>query len=168
MTRTSASGSTTDPQNRRVVASVLDRLLLVDDGRQQRLDEYGVDELRRDVCRSLETLLNTRRGYELESPDLKQLAESAYRFGIPDFTEIGWGGNDQLRRFCQRVELAVAQFEPRLTGVRVELYDEAAQHRDRILRFRIRARLQIRPRPQEVVYDSVVDPTTYEFEVRTT
>jgi type VI secretion system protein ImpF len=166
MTRTSAFGSKTDPQNRRVVASVFNRLLLVDDGQQRQLNDYDADALRRDVCRSLETLLNTRQSHDPDPRDVQHLAVSAYRYGIPDFTEIGWGGNEQLREFCRRVESAVTLFEPRLAAVRVELYD-TNERRDRVLRFRIRARLMVRPRPQDVIYDSVVDPTTYEFEVRT-
>jgi type VI secretion system lysozyme-like protein len=167
MTRSSQSNLRSDPQNRRVAAGIIDRLLLVDDGLQNRLDDYDADELRHDVRRNLEILLNTRQPSGPLPDELRKLAESAYRYGIPDFTEIGWGGTEQLRAFCKRVETAVAAFEPRLVGVRVEPVEQGDQ-RDRILRFRIRAKLQVRPRPQEVVYDSVVNPTTYEFEVQTT
>jgi type VI secretion system lysozyme-like protein len=156
-----------DPQSKRVVASIVDRLLLVDDDQQRRLNEYDVDELRHDVRRSLETLLNARQAGGVLSDELKCLAESVHQYGIPDFTEMGWGGKEQLRDFCKRVERAIATFEPRLVGPRVELIEQGGNVRDRILRFRIRAWLHVRPHPQEVVYDSVVDPTTHEIEVRT-
>jgi type VI secretion system protein ImpF len=165
MNRSTQPNLKLDPQNRRADAAILDRLLLVDNGREKELVNYDAEALRRDVRRSLEILLNTRQPSGSLADDFQALAASTYRYGIPDFTQLGWGGKERLREFCQNVESTIAMFEPRLAAVRVELAEER-ERRDRILRFRIRARLQVRPKPQEVVYDSVVDPNTSEFEVR--
>ena len=154
-----------DPRARRVTASIFDRLVLIDADGQRELEQYDAKSLRADVRRSLEAILNTRRPMGKLPPELSLLADSIYLFGIPDITDIAFGAPDQMRAVCQRVEMAISRFEPRLLNVRVELQGQETFQRDRVLRFRIRAKLQARPRPQEVVYDSVVKPNTNEFEV---
>lgn len=168
MSKESLSNSRIDPQSRRVTASIFDRLLLIDDRQQRQLDDYDAKALRRDVRQNLEHLLNTRRPTGVLASELSALSKSTFYFGVPDFTEIGFGGTEQIRAICEQVEAAIAQFETRLMAVRVELNDLPEHGRDRVLRFRIRAKLQARPRPQDVIYDSIVDPATHSFEVRTT
>jgi hypothetical protein len=66
--------------------------------------------------------------------------------------------------FSPIIERCIRRFEPRFKSVRVELVDDGSM--DRVIRFRIDAKLYTEPVPETVVFDTALEPTTAEFEVR--
>jgi len=143
--------------------SVLDRLLLVDDGEYAILDNYDEQDLENDVRRSLEQLFNARCRCGVYDDAFRELKRSLYEYGIPDFTEGGFGGPRELANFCRSVASAITRCEPRLFRVQVTPLEESI--RERVFRFQVHARLHVKPRPREVVYTTGMELATYAFEV---
>ncbi|MBM4074768.1 MAG: type VI secretion system baseplate subunit TssE, partial [Planctomycetes bacterium] len=109
-----------------LLPSLLDRLVDLEPDRSSEplwRGSYRIDELRNDVCRDLEFLLNTRHGRLdlVESPG--ELAVSVLSYGVPDVTGIIGGGVETRERIRSSIERVVRNFEPRLTNVIVELRD---------------------------------------------
>ena len=165
------------PKNHSLLPSVFDRLLQQDDSRLRNasLDPTEVvEELKRNVRRDLEDLLNTRirciplppepEGEErvLDRPEL--LKYSLVNYGIPDFTGIGFGSQEKHEQLRQIICEAIETFEPRLKSVVVQL-ESTAEPLDRTLHFRIGALLLAEPSPVPVMFDSVLKTLTGEFEL---
>jgi type VI secretion system protein ImpF len=139
-----------------LVPSVLDRLIDHDPsvssepfaGRSIR-----IADLKQSVRRDLEWLLNTRRAMELP-PALNHLEKSLVAYGLADITSASLSNPNDRSRLRRNVEEAVAHFEPRLIHVRVSI--EESRERDRTVRFRIDAALDVDPTPEPVVFDSVL------------
>ncbi len=66
------------------------------------------------------------------------------------------------------MEESIAVFEPRLTGVRVSVVDTTseAEPRRKELRFVIEGTLQMQPTPERVAFDTVMDVSSGECQVR--
>ena len=64
------------------------------------------------------------------------------------------------------VEQVIRRYEPRFKSVRVELRENKDEF-DRTLRFRIDAVLYAEPTPEPVTFDSKLEPTSANFEIRT-
>lgn len=148
-------------KKKQVTPSIMDRLSA--DGPRE---DYGqnISQLKESVRIDLENLLNTRWRCSSWPPDLEQLDLSLVNYGIPDFTGANFAANadrEQLRRIIERI---VRGFEPRFKQVRVALV-ENADDQDRTIRFRIDALLYADPAPEQVVFDSQLEPATCNFSV---
>lgn len=128
--------------------------------------ESSVLQLKRALRRDLEWLLNTRRIAQPVPADCEELAESLYNYGLPDIATIGRNVSEARFRLAHEVEAAIALFEPRLSGARVS-FVEGTGAGDRRLHFVIEALLRMDPTPEHVVFDTTLDPSRGEFEVRT-
>lgn len=126
---------------------------------------YRLEDLREDVRRDLQFLLNARHGrFDL----LKyggQLAKSTLTFGLPDFTGSIGGEKESRERVRGIVERAIRDFEPRLTNVQVIAVDEAASV-DRNIQLTIQAVLFVDPIVEMVAFDTIVESTTGICDVR--
>jgi type VI secretion system protein ImpF len=154
--------------NQPLVPSVLDRLLDYDPqvSREAPASQHQVlRELKQSVRRDLENLLNTRVRNLSWPPHLEELNRSLVDYGLPDFTGMSLGSADDRAAFCRLVEAVIRRYEPRFQSVSVQPQD-SAEPLDRTLRFRIDALLRVEPVPEPVVFDSVVEPTTGDFQVR--
>jgi type VI secretion system protein ImpF len=128
-----------------ITPSLLDRLL--DDTPNVSQEPAGnrfqnVSQLRGSVARDLEALLNTRQEILEELPT--------------EFTEL----NQALLAYG--LERAISTFEPRLKNVRVVIENP----RDRTLRFRVEAVLQVKPASEPVSFDAVLRLNTQEYVVQ--
>lgn len=144
--------------SQQLLPSILDRL--IDD-----LPEIGHEapcsfnwrDMRQSVRRDLENLLNARISW-LERPEsCKELEYSLLAYGLPDFSAMplsSLGGRESL---CRVIEETIRKFEPRFSDVAVTVVSEE-QPLDRILRLRIHALLRAEPEPEEVYFDSEVEP----------
>jgi type VI secretion system protein ImpF len=65
----------------------------------------------------------------------------------------------------RQVEETVRRFEPRLESVVVSI--EPVRSSERMLRFRIDARLKIDPAPEPITFDTVLQLSSGEYSVRT-
>lgn len=148
----------------RIVPSVLDRLL--DDVSGPATDQYhGIRDLKRVVGRDLEALLNTRQETLNALPaDFTETSRSILMYGLPDFSSLSLASLPDRNHVRRVLEQAIALFEPRLDRVRVVIEEPRAF--DRGLHFRIEAVLQVRPAPEAVAFDAVLQLTTQEYRIQ--
>jgi type VI secretion system protein ImpF len=154
---------------RTVQPSLLDRLTDVDPRSSADPRVTFAESVRRfkaSLQRDLEWLLNTRR-----TPDpipeewFEHLPKSVYYFGIPDITSLSRDARDSRLILLRDVETAIAIFEPRLTDVRITVVDAEGEHFRRELRFHIEATLRMDPTPEQVVFDTVLNFASGEYDV---
>ncbi len=150
-----------------LVPSVLDRLI---DDAPESASEPARDraqrlaDLKLSVRRDVEDLLNTRRRAVVVPAHLKEAGRSLATYGLPDFSGAGPAAGKEREQFARRIERVLADGDPRLTQVSVEVV--AADDTDRTLRFRISAMLRADPAPEPVSFDSTLEPATGSFAVR--
>jgi len=151
-----------------LIPSVLDRLLDDDPTAKREVEKprsQVVRELKQTVRRDLENLLNTRWRCTSCPDDLDQLDLSLVNYGIPDVTGADLASTGQRGRFRQIMERVIQHFEPRFKKVSIEMLDNI-DPADRTLRFRIDALLYAEPAPEPVVFDSAMQPSTGNVEVK--
>jgi type VI secretion system protein ImpF len=126
---------------------------------------HSVRQLKEGVRRDLEWLLNTRRIAESPDESLKELNGSVYVFGLPDFTAYSLNSPKDRAKLVRVLHATVKTFEPRLANIRVVPLEEAIPG-TRTLRFRIEGLLLMDPVPEHVFFDTVLELTSGEYEVR--
>jgi type VI secretion system protein ImpF len=148
--------------------SILDRLLddapeVVQEPPYSRFQ--SLRQLKQAVARDLEALLNTRQEALEEVPaEFVEVSHSLLTYGLPDCTSLDLLSTPDRNRIRRALEQAVMTFEPRLERIRVIL--EPPRQYERMLRFRIEALLPLRPAPEPVVFDAVLQLNTQEYVVR--
>jgi type VI secretion system protein ImpF len=151
----------------RITPSVLDRLIDNEPGlsREPAASRYRtLSQLKQSVRRDLEWLLNTRQEITYVSPEMKELVNSVATYGLKDFSTSNVKSPTDQNRLRQAIESAVRTFEPRLEHVSVQL--EQMRDGERVLRFRISARLRVEPQPEPVTFDTTLQLGTGEYLVR--
>jgi type VI secretion system protein ImpF len=153
----------------RAQLSVLDRLL--DDEPKHREDPpvsaaKTNQRLREAVRRDLEWLLNTRRDDGGIGEKFEELRASVYAYGLPDFSSYGLGPKQTELRVRLALEQVLEFFEPRLMNVSVTAIGSDKEEQKRILRFRITGLLRIDPEPEAVSYETVLEVSRGEFQIR--
>lgn len=133
--------------------SLLDRLL--EDGSLR----PSLAQIRQSVRRDLEWLLNARRCWLPRSPDYRELGRSVLAYGLPDFTVMELSTEEGRQWLCDEVKRTIVEFEPRLARVEVIMKDTEAPL-DRFLRLRIEGILLVEPVPQQVAFDSELEPVS--------
>ncbi len=150
-----------------VALSTLDRL--IDDDPETSSEpiptrSQSVRQLKEALRRDLEWLLNTRRIAVPPDESLKELNRSVYVYGLPDFTAYSLKNPKDQAKLVRFLHTTVKLFEPRLANMRVVPLDEIAA--TRTLRFRIEGLLMMDPSPERVSFDTVLELTRGEYEVR--
>lgn len=152
----------------RVQTSVLDRLLDYEPEISREpiaSRSRNLRQLKQSVRRDLEWLLNTRQIATGVPAELKEVKDSVLAFGLPDFTAMSIDNADDQKFIKREIEDAVRRFEQRLESVVVSI--EPVRATERVLRFRIDARLKIDPAPEPITFDTVLQLGSGEYEVRT-
>jgi len=150
-----------------VTISVLDRL--IDNEPNVPADppagrSHSVRQLKAALRRDLEWLLNTRRTPDaVENTDL-ELHDSLYNYGLPDTSSMSMLSPADQNRLLRMMEQTISVFEPRIQGARVTLESPASGARS--LRFCIEGLLKLDPAPERVSFDTVLDLTNREYEVK--
>jgi type VI secretion system protein ImpF len=154
--------------DRLVTQSLVDRLIDLEPKVAQDTPmtrAQSVRNLRAQVRRDLEMLLNTRRNPEAAGPSLPELARSVYNFGLPDFTHVSLSNGDQREVLQEQIEQTIKFFEPRLQQVEVTLLPAATSYEQK-LRFQIEALLMMDPAPEKISFDTVLSLASGEYQVR--
>jgi len=150
-----------------VTLSVLDRIIDQEPkNRSEAMPTYAqtLRLLKASLRRDLEFLLNTRRTPE-EAPDsASELQRSVYHYGLPDLTTLSARSVTDQNRLLKLIETVVANFEPRLANVKVSLTPVTGTNR--VLRFLIEGMLRIDPAPEHIAFDTVLELTSGQYEVR--
>ncbi len=150
-----------------VTLSVLDRL--IDHDLSLRSDPpvtraQSMRLLKAALKRDLEWLLNTRRTPESVEDSLLEIERSLYNYGLPDVAALGVHSINDQKRLLRMLEATVATFEPRIMNARVTM--EPVAGTARILRFQIQGLLRVDPAPERVTFDTVLELSSAEFEVK--
>jgi type VI secretion system lysozyme-like protein len=175
----------------RVTSSVLRRLLEPesDAGRRpSRSPTQSVRELKEDVCKDLEDLLNTHRipkeflGGDKEAvreaveklvvrhlaeperpPEVGRLDASLLSYGLPDLTVFNLKNKQHREQLEKALAEAIRLFEPRLLGARATI--EYVRQGENSLRIRIDAHLMVEPVLERVSFNTSLQPHNGQFEV---
>ncbi len=143
-------------------ASLLDRLIDQQPDRQvenEKSRHQLMSEIRENVRRDLERLLNTRFRCISPPDNCYELDRSLINYGLPDLNVINFLNAAGTEQFCRLVEQHIKRFEPRFKTVHVVIRDDNDKL-DRTLRFRIEALMHADPAPEEIVFDSALEPAT--------
>jgi type VI secretion system protein ImpF len=125
----------------------------------------SVAEFKQSVRRDVEWLLNTRRIPEPAPESLTELRNSLYDYGLPDITSLSADSPEVRVQLARRIEEAITLFEPRLADVKITVTD-TGEGGTRQLRFLIEGMLKMEPNPEQVAYDTILDTTKCNFEVK--
>lgn len=151
----------------RITPSIIDRLLDFEPTNSRESPKsrsQGLRELKQAVRRDLEWLLNTRHTPDDISETLEEVNKSIAKFGLPDFTGLSSQNDDDRRSLIRNVETALEVFEPRFINVKVTL--EEINKVERGIKFRIQASLRVEPTPEPVVFDTILQVGSGDFEVK--
>lgn len=119
---------------------------------------------RRSVERDVEALLNTRRTMYRAPEWCPELRRSVYDYGLLDTTGMPVGTKQGRDRLLTALQDAIERFEPRLAQPRVRLID-AQQVRAPQIRFVLEAALIMDPGREDVVFDTVLEVASGEYDV---
>ena len=150
-----------------VTLTLLDRLIDLD---PKVRDEpamsraQSVRQLKTSLRRDLEWLLNTRRNPEEVTDKESELYRSLFNYGLPDLTNFGLHSTDDQSRLAWMLEETIANFEPRLDGVKVSMQPVSAGSRQ--LRFQIEGLLKMDPAPERVSFDTVLELNSGAYQVK--
>ena len=151
-----------------IVPSLLDRLIDDDPDQPQEPAARRFQDMRAfeaSVAHDLESLLNTRRESLQELADeFEEVNRSLLVYGLPDFTAFNLLDVSDLVRLRRAIESAIANFEPRLQRVRVNM--EPPKENDRSVHFRIDGLLRVDPAPEPVTFDTILQLGTQEYVVK--
>lgn len=126
----------------------------------------SIRQLKASLRRDMEWLLNTRRNPEPAPESMSELSQSLYNYGLPDFSSLSVDSPKDRDRLVVELENTVALFEPRLKDIRVSLIDAPAAGNTRILHFQIEGMLQMDPSPEQVSFDTVLQLSSGEYQIR--
>jgi type VI secretion system protein ImpF len=152
---------------RTVQQSLLDRLIDLDPRstvEPAMTWAQSVRQLKAALRRDLEWLLNTRRNFEALPEQFEELRHSVYWYGLPDITSMSRDSAEQRIWLARQIEETISAFEPRLAGVRVSIREMEGEVR-RELRFVIEGMLRMDPNPEQVVFDTVLELSSGEYQV---
>lgn len=126
----------------RFQTSLWDRLLSSDTNRSELFLGVDLSQLKAQVARDLERLLNTRRCYDDdEFASFPMAGASIFNFGIPDFSAKSLSSGVDRDQICLAMAKAIERYDPRLRNVMVRLRDTQSEvHR---LAFDIHAMLRV-------------------------
>lgn len=117
----------------------------------------AVRRLREYVCRDLASLLNCGSlDASIDLTDYPYVQRSVVNYGMPSLAGR-MARSIEAERISSKIETAIANFEPRLSRVRVtpELGDDGSE--THVLAFRIEAQLWGQPVPQHLVLRTSID-----------
>jgi type VI secretion system protein ImpF len=122
-------------------------------------------QLKASLRRDLEWLLNTRRIVVPPPESLVELNRSLYNYGLPDFSTYSLNSPKDRNKLVRALETAIAIFEPRLVDVKVTPVDISTTT-TRVMRFQIEGLLLMDPAPEQVSFDTVLQLTSGEYQVK--
>lgn len=144
--------------------SLWDRLTSPQAGRLEAFAGVDLAQLKLQVARDLERLLNTRRCDDDEVfHDFPLAGASIYNFGIPDFSNKSLSSGVDRDQICIAMAKAIERHDQRLCGVVVTLREAQAEvHR---LAFDIRAILRVTGFQDAVTFGAQFDSAGMYYQV---
>ena len=150
----------------RVTPSILDRLIDLEprEAREApRSRSTSIRELKAAVRRDLEWLLNSRTYIDASDPGLEETSRSVAVYGLPDIVGLSAQNHEEQKRLSNALELAIRRFEPRFLDLKISM--EPPTTTERAIKFRIEANLDMDPVPEPIVFDTVWQLGTGDFDI---
>jgi type VI secretion system protein ImpF len=150
-----------------VTLSVLDRLIDLEPERRLEVPPnraQSVRDLKAAVRRDLEWLLNSRKTIEESPASLKEVGRSVYNYGLPDVSSLYLRSTKDQLFLLESIKAAVNFFEPRLLSVKVRM--EQGTDEKRVIRFAIEGLLRMDPAPEQVLFDTMLEPMSGQYQVK--
>ena len=150
----------------RITPSVIDRLIDEEPGISTEAvatRQKSLRQLKQSVRRDLEWLLNSRQIPLGISPELKETAHSVANYGLPDFSSYSTKNTNERNKIRRALETAISTFEPRLLDVTISI--EPLRENERVMKFRVDARLKVDPVPEPITFDTVLQLGTGQYMV---
>ncbi len=145
-----------------VTQSLLDRLIDADEWPTTRSNSIRMyrDSLKRDV----EWLLNTRRPPIDNIHSYPKSSASVIHFGLADINSFTGSAERDENALVLSIVQSLREYEPRIQSPRVFLVrsDNANRH----LRFHIEGRIQFDSVPEDISFDTVLELSSGEYEVK--
>jgi type VI secretion system protein ImpF len=150
-----------------VTLSVLDRL--IDSEPDRKLEPpmnraNSLRELRGALRRDLEWLFNTRCTIEEPPEAMREVARSVYNYGVQDTTSLYLRSPKDQDLLAKSIKTAISFFEPRLMAVKVTI--EPSSDEVRGIHFSIAGLLRMDPAPEPVFFDTLLEPSSGEYKVK--
>ena len=122
----------------------------------------GAEQLKDNVARGLEALLNARAGVAPERFDAYPLARaSILNYGLTDFAAFCLSSSEDRAAICACLKEAIERHEPRLKNVSAALEEE--QGSVNRLSFVIHATLHTGPGIEPVNFNAVLQPSSLNY-----
>jgi type VI secretion system protein ImpF len=124
----------------------------------------AINRFKDSVKRDLEWLLNTRQVVDDRLPSYPEVSRSVYAYGLPDVTSVNAGSVHDQNALLRRMEQCIEVFDKRLSNTDIVL--EPLVGLSRVLRFSISSIVLMDPAPEEIVINTILDPSSGEYEVK--
>jgi type VI secretion system protein ImpF len=150
-----------------VTLSLLDRLIDQEPGRNLEppmTRAQSLRELRAALRRDLEWLLNTRCAIEEPPESLREVERSVYNYGVHDTSSLYLRSPKDQEFLAKSIKTAINFFEPRLQAVNVSI--EPTTDEVHGIHFSIEGLLRMDPAPEPVFFDTLLEPTSGEYKVK--
>jgi type VI secretion system protein ImpF len=146
-------------------APILDRLIDKEPkvSHEPAREGFSVGQIKDSVARDLENLLNTRRNIFVPPSLCREVNNSLFVYGLPDFTSRNPGNVSVRSQLRLEIEKTLARFEPRLKNVTVHVDPPSGINRE--LKFRITGVLLIDAISEPVVFDTNYDLTRSNYTI---
>jgi type VI secretion system protein ImpF len=144
-------------KNQAAQASLLSRLVDQEPSVSQEPAQqfFSVGQIKDDLARDLENLLNTRRNIMVPPASYREVNNSLFMYGLPDFTSRNPAHIAVRSQLRLEIEKTISHFEPRLKNVAVHIDSPGAMGRN--LQFRITGVLVVESIAEQVVFDTSFD-----------
>jgi type VI secretion system protein ImpF len=152
-----------------VTLSVLDRLIDLEPERNQEPPmsrAQSLRELRAALRRDLEWLFNTRSTIEEPPETLREVERCVYNYGIHDTSALTLKSPKDQELLARSIKTAIMFFEPRLQAAKVTI--EPSSDDVRGIHFNIEGLLRMDPAPEPVFFDTLLEPASGEYKVKST
>ena len=150
-----------------VTLSVLDRLIDLEPERNLEppmTRAQSLRELRAALRRDLEWLFNTRATIEEPPESLREVERSVYNYGIQDTSMLSLKNPKDQDLLARSIRTAITFFEPRLQAAKVTI--EPSSDDVRGIHFNIEGLLRMDPAPEPVFFDTLLEPSSGEYTVK--
>jgi type VI secretion system protein ImpF len=142
-----------------ITLSVLDRL--IDNEPMSKVEAplsraQSLRVMKNAVRRDLEWLLNSRSVPFEPDDSLKELNQSLYVYGLPDFSSYAAASSGDQAKLLREISGTIRMFEPRLADVRI-IPVETPGVGLKEFKLRIEALLRVDPAPEPVSFDTVIE-----------
>ena len=143
---------------------------LIDDNPGQQIEaphskSYVLRQLRESVRRDLEHLFNTRVCCISPPKNMPNLQHSLLNYGLRDIASINMESNRHVEEFCREMEQTIKTYEPRIKSINVSATN-FLDPEEKCFHFRVEAVLHASPEQETIIFDSKLNPSTQNIEVK--